>query len=498
MKKRISNLAILCFSILLILSCGRNQKQKSNLGEQFISYLSTDDEVLYYGYVDYSEIKTKSEIESIPELGVFINSQLKKLEEAIDFNQPIFYALKSIDLRGRIFFALKDVNKMKSLLDDVGLFSESEDGFRFFELDEFLLGFNDEFGVLDYNGDSDSFKEEVIAFVNLEAATQEEVYRQVIETKTDILLASRLDIVINDLVNSENNPEKIESLLKELKNSQGLVAINFEKGKATLDIEINGVAENLQQKLDGLFDAKHNAEIVKYLGQNSNDMAFIASLNLEALESFVLDYFMTPEQLKDYYKNLYKSYGENGLLIGGLTGESITNIADGKFGVSLDYTDGSAITEVLGIPGVRYYLGLGKDKQNVFDLISTLSEGDKMTDLGSGFYQYNDDVLKIEDNAILIQNDTDEKFVIGPLKKIKAKNFTKSPVSLYLNAESYYKTNLEEGIEESYFGIAPWEKLDYLTLELDSRAVKLNVFFKNQKDNVLKVLKDQILGEMSE
>ena len=87
---QIVSIAIVLFSLNGCSSADGTKNAKDALS----SFLNNNDNVVAFGNANLKGIMTKSDYQNIPKFGKILTGEMKTLEEMIDFDSPMYYALE--------------------------------------------------------------------------------------------------------------------------------------------------------------------------------------------------------------------------------------------------------------------------------------------------------------------------------------------------------------------------------------------------------------------
>lgn len=493
--KLFSLLFVVCF---IVVACGP-KIGKAELKESVLSYLSSTDDLLYYGYIDYLHIKNQSELQDIPGVGAFIQNKLTAIESAIDVSKPIYFAMSDVQNEVDIpnnstfFFAVKDKDALAHVLEDLGLMRNEKSNLFLYGNNGLSIGFTDDIGVIAYDESGSNLEGEIIqTFATIEKGASKKEFEEVLSKKADLIVASPIINVFQYLTHSDLPfaTTKYSDFLEKIKITQGVTTVQFNDGEISIQSELVFMNGDVQKHLDQIF-SKKNASIINYLGPNTPSSAFTCSVDVVAIENFIESHLMEKEQLKSGLQMFYRSYGDKGALIESIAKGKLTTIWDGVFGMSMNLSP--ELSKENGEESLtRYYVGLGTEKQNIHDLIGSLAKGNKLQNYGDNFYGMGEEsILKVEENFLLIQDKIggQKTFEVGKMDVNQLSEFGAQPISFYFKPT-------EDGKEFNYLGYPAFNVLtpivDIVTLNMNSRKMEIKIQFKNKKENSLKQLKDKL------
>lgn len=489
MYKKLSLSFLVVLIVSLLFSCSSKKSNSSKLEENVTTFVSNTDQIVGFGYVDVDAIKNKSQISEIPELKDVLKKTLGSIEKAVKLKDKVYFAFVGpVKDNGPevnyVFLNIKNKDSLQSLLETTGFsFEKNKDNpnIKIFNDENTAIGFNDNTLVLvDANSNNNPKKLLLLAFDSFNKAKKDKNVAAVLKSKNDIFLAINLE---NSYTNTryfmKDQPEERQSEIKKLfKNGYWTLSVNFNKGNLIAKVDISKVNDQLKELY--LLQNKGSEEIKRNLGPDSANFALALSLNMDNVES-LLNRFGDKKQ-----QGLFQFLNVPAVVKGLIAGESLSGITNGNIGVMMSKKMNKEAFGEMGLYNTHFFLGLGKDSQNIIDLIDTLAGADRIHDLGEGYYRINSGILRLDKNNLVYHiNDSLKKdFKTGPIEKGNGlEHFGEQPLSVYMNLRDDVKTYMLPKLPKSIRHL-----LDYATLQGDNNGFVLKITMKNTTENVLKQL----------
>ncbi|HLV41871.1 MAG TPA: hypothetical protein VKY37_06315 [Brumimicrobium sp.] len=486
MKKQLYYLFIGALMFTLLMGC--KAKSTSELNSDVAKFVSASKEVISYGYIDFNAIKDKSELTKIPDLGSFINQQLSSIEGGVKLSDKIHFAIEGplnkhgMPKNAYLFLSISNKDSLQKMFEEMGFFFEQENDLMVFYDMNMAVGFNENTVVMVSANFGDEPKDILMnAFKSFELSEKDERITEVLSQKTDVLIASHLENLYKTSNTSLENlsEEKQKELEKMVENGQLVFNLDFNKGDLTAKLDISKV--NKKMKDAYFFKDKAANEITKNIGPGNPFIAMALSFDVEKLEDLMERFSPGSE------KSFFSAFGPQGQMIESIVGEEVSDMMNGNIGLMVSSetsTKGSMGVE--NIPNINLYLGLGKNTSNMMDLLDTFSEEEMVQDLGDGYYKYDQSMMLVKDNAIIMHsNDTSkESFKVKPMETIsEVKDFGNKPFTLFMDLKKLVDSdlNMTGGQYDVLIGLT-----DYLIITGDNDEIVLKLVLKNQKDNILK------------
>jgi len=483
---------LLTGALMLALLIGCKAKSTSDLNADVATFVSNSNEVVGYGYIDFNAIMDKSELTQKPEIGSFINEQLSEIKSGLNLSDKIHYALEGpLDKNGTpkytyVFMSIKDKDSLKNMFEEMGFFFEKENDLMVFYDMNMAIGFNDNTAVM-IAGEFGDEATGLLAntFASFKLKEKDERVTEVLAMKTDILIASNLENLYKTSNTSlQNLSQKQQEEIEEMVEDGHLVfSLDFNNGDLTAKLDISKVNEELKEAY--FFKSKGASEINKNIGPGEPFIAMALSLDIDKLEELMSRFSPDSE------KSLFRSFGLQGLMMDTALGDDLSDIMNGNIGFMI--SDKLSDNDVMGmgsIPGINVYLGLGKDNQNMLDLLETFSEEETIQDLGDDYYRYEQSMMLLKDNAVIIHSNDSLKqdFKVEPIQTASVMpDFGNKPLSLFIDLKKFADSelNMTGGQYDMLFGLS-----DHLTITGDNNEFVLKLVLKDKKENILKQLVD--------
>ena len=467
---------------------GCKPKSTSDLNSDVAKFVSSSSEVVSYGYIDFNAIKDKSELTKIPDLGAFVNEQLSSIEGGLKLSDKIHFALEGplnnngMPKNAYVFLSVQNKDSLQNMFEEMGYFFEKENDLMVFYDMSIAIGFNDNIAVMVSANFGDEPKDILLnAFKSFLLKDKDERVTEILAQKTDILIASNIENLYktsNTSLNSLSEDKQIE-LAKMVKGGHLVFSIDFNDGGLKAKLDISKVNEKL--KAAYFFKDKGADEIKKSIGPGEALIAMALSFDVKKLEGLMTKFSPDSE------KSFFSAFGPQGQMIESIVGKEISDMMNGNIGFIVKNEGAKENTMEGGnIPNINLYLGLGKNTQNMMDLIETFSQEEMLEDLGEGYYKYDQSMMLIRDNTVILHsNDTLKKeFKVAPIQPIaEMKDFGNKPFSVFMDLKKFVDSDLDKtgGKFDMLFVLS-----DYLTVTGDNNEIVLELSLKNKKDNILK------------
>lgn len=479
-----------------LISCGA--KSSSDLNADVARFVTSSDEVVGYGYVNVLAIKGKAQLSQIPTIGEFVNKEMESFENSLKLTDKVHYALEGplnndgVPKYAYVFMTVENEDSTLQMFEKMGFFFEKEKDLMVSYDMSMAVGFNENTVVMVSGNFGDDPKDKLLtAFNSFKNEEKDANVTAILATTTDILLAGDLENLYktsNTTLNNleENDQAKINEMVKD---GHFFITVDFNKGNLTAKMDFSRV--NDKMKANAIFKSKVANDVMKNIGPGEPIIAMAMSLDVEKLEKLMQEYSPGAE------KSFYRSMGPMGDMFASLTGEKLSNIMNGDIGIMINNTvNNDTLMESKNITNSHLYLGLGKNPQNMKDLIETFAREEVIADLGEGYFKIDQSMLMMRDKSIVMHsNDTlKSNFKTGEVQKVKGmENFGNKPFSLFVDLKKIGDSELNQtrGQYDVILSIS-----DYMTLTADNEQVVLTVVLKNQDENVLKQVIDVYKEEL--
>lgn len=485
-------------ALTLTLLVGCKAKSTSDLNADVATFVSNSKEIVSYGYVDFTAIKNKSELTEIKELGSFINEQLSSIENGLKLSDKIHFALGGpLDNRGMpnntyLFMSVENKDSLQNMFEEMGFFFEKENDLMVFYDMNMAIGFNENTAVMVYGefGDESADLLEK-TFNSFKLKEKNERITEILAQKTDVLIASHLENLYRTSNTSlQNLPEEKQKELEEMiKDGHLVFNLDFNKGDLSARVDMSKVNKKLKEAF--FFKDKGAKEIINNIGPGTPLIAMALSFDVEKLEDLMERFSPDSE------KSFISSFGPQGMMIESILGEELSDMMNGNIGMIVSSeASKESIMGMGGIPNVNLYLGLGKNTNNMMDLLQTFSEEEKVENLGDGYYKHDQSIMLIRDNAVIMHSEAESKeaFKVAPMQAInEMKDFGNKPFSFFVDLKKFIDSdlNMTGGQYDMLFGLT-----DHLTITGDNNEIVMKLVLKNKNANILKQLVDAYEEEL--
>lgn len=483
--------------VSLLFGCSSKKTNNSDLKANVTSFLSNTEQIVGFGYIDVKALKNKSQIIKIPELKKILEKTLGPIEGAVKLKDKLYYALAgTVKDNGPevnyVFLNIQNKDSLQDLLEKMGYYfkrSKVNSDIKIYDDESTALGFDDHTLILVMaNFDHDPKELLLNAFASFNKTKENSGVAEILDSREDILLAVELEhFLANTPIISKHLPEENQSGIEELvKNGYWTLGVQFNQGNLTVEMDVSRVNDQLKALYP--FKDKPNPEIQQNLGTDSTNFLIALSLNMDHVDS-LLNYF-GKKQKQHLFKLLYLPLIVKGLI----ASEGLSGLTNGDLGAMVSNKMDKKALMGMGTYNKNFFLGLGKNRQNIIDLIDTLAGADQIHDLGDGYYQIDNGMIRLNKNNLTYQphSSSKEDFKTGRIKlSADLTHFGEQPLSIYMNLQDDKRNTLVYGIPKTISQI-----LDYSTLQGDNDGFTLKIVTKNQDENVLKLFLEAYKQEL--
>lgn len=485
-------LSIIFISTFLI-GCS---KSSSDLNSDVALFVSSSDDIVGYGYVNLVAIKGKAQLSQIPTIGEFVNKEMKSIENSLKLSDKIHFAAEGplnndgLPKYAYVFMTVENEDSTLQMFEKMGFFFEKEGNLMVSYDMNMAVGFNENTAVLVSGNFGDDPKDKLMnAFSTFNGkkkdAEKSKHVTEILAQTTDILIAGNLENLYKTSNTSLNNLEESDQAeIKEMvKDGHVFLTVDFNNGDLTAKMDFSRVNDKLKE--NAFFKKNIASDILKNIGPGEPVIAMAMSFDIEKLEKLMKEFSPNSE------KSLYSSFGPMGEMFSTLAEDDISNLLDGNIGlmISSEVSKDTAIG-VSNMPNSHMYVGLGKNPQNMKDLVETYAREEQITDLGEGYYKIDKSVMLMKDKSIVLHsNDTSRaQFKTGEIKSVDGmKDFGAKPFSLFVDLKKLSHIELYENKDQ--FGVV-LSIADYLSVTADNEQIVLKLVMKNKNENILKQVID--------
>ncbi|WP_107039176.1 hypothetical protein [Brumimicrobium mesophilum] len=479
---------------LLIVSCGA--KSTSDLNSDVAVFVSSSEDVVGYGYVNLVAIKGKAQLSQIPTIGEFVNDEMKSIENSLKLSDKIHYALEGplnkdgLPKFAYIFMTVENEDSTLQMFEKMGFFFEKENDLMVSYDMNMAVGFNENTAVLVSGNFGDDPKDKLLnAFSTFNVKKSDQIKNdnvtEILAQTTDILVAGNLENLYKTSNTSLNNlkAEEKAEIMEMVKDGHASLTIDFNNGDLTAKLDFSRVNDKLKAK--SFFKENVASDVMKNIGPGQPIFALAMSLDIEKLEKMMKEFSPNSE------KSLYSSFGPMGEMFSTLAEDDISNLLDGNIGMMISSeVSTDTIMGTSGIPSSHLYVGLGRNPQNMKDLVETYARENQIVDLGEGFYKIDKSIMLMKDKSIVLHsNDTSRlQFKTGEIEYTESmKDFGNTPFSLFVDFKKLSDSELYKARSEFdvILSIA-----DYMSLTADNEQIVMKLVMKNKGDNILKQVID--------
>jgi predicted house-cleaning noncanonical NTP pyrophosphatase (MazG superfamily) len=478
-------LSIIYFTAILLIfsSCKTEKKVDCPTVDYVNSFLAENKEVVFYGGIGIDDLINKTGILNIGSVGQTFGEQIDEVKMSLALDERIYFALEgplSRDGMPKSFYFFVNVRskeKVNELLTENGYFFEEEEGVMIAEDVTSAIGYTNDLIIAVSSEYGEDVKKLLLdAFKEANAKKSNENIAQNLARTGDLLFVSHLEnLYATSNTDLNKLPEEKQKELQEMaKNTHVATTLAFEKGRMVLETFTN-FNENMEKF--AIFDESGSANVKSKLGPGTGYAAMAINLDMNKIDAIIQEY--NP----DIMEELYREMGPTASLIKGITGDRLSSIMSGAFGVALLSKPGSM--EFAKDPKMHLYAGMGKSSEMIANLFADLLSAGDVQKLADGVYQMDRAIAKIEKNEMVMWSGMDAKDGEISFQNLDVPSnipsFGDKPFSMYIDLSEMDIDNL--GVDPMMAELS--QMGDFISLEADNSGGKLIVQLKNTKDNFL-------------
>jgi hypothetical protein len=509
-------LSFLPILILLIASCGDEAPKKTEQKNWFdaetdysfqskaVNLISNEENIMAYGSIKMNQILKKGLFDSemakssVVKLGI---KELNTINEALDMNTPIYYALQKGDSPEEsnvlLFGKVKDQNKMIENLEEQIPYAnrEESDNYSIFYDEEMIMGIGKEQFVIKISPmlqlDIRTPKDDIVKLMSsLNSETSNPSVASIFSESKDMTMAFDYKELMTmvQAASPTNYYNNMNDMVLDLYD-QVAMDLSFEEGAIKMLYHWN-----YKKGMDEFdFFKPESKDVVAQLGTGSPVMAFAANIDVENIEKFRKKYY--PESISNQLESMELEESikemipdELAVIEALIMKEGIKSFIDGRFGAALFMNDG----EELGTPDFNFMAGIGPNMADMIkEGIKEFPEMSMFVDMMNQF-TLND--------QILLGYSSEEYAPKGTniLKTEKFKNFGNKPISLFIDFSKIPKEGLLKGIDRSLADYEPLlDMVDAITMEFDMTEGNITIHTKDANKNALTYIMDRLSDMIS-
>jgi hypothetical protein len=459
------------FSIILLLSCNKNNQGEDSTIKSVTSFINETKNITVFGKIKTQSILNKAEYQKIPKIGLVLSSVINEFKNTVDLNNPIYYALEGPfdkNAMPNTIYAFIKIQSSDSLIDNLtqkGYDFNKAKNFDFTEIGKISIGISNNLAIIITKQNKiNSEKELAIIFEK----TRKQSFEK--ENKIGKILKSNEVIVIgvnyNSLYSTANTElnklsiDKQNELNDITENSYSKLSISFNKGELKLITE-NYISEKFKEILF-LKDNNSTEQFITKLGNGSPRMGLTLNLDLNKIENFISKYTNTS------FTKLAEKIGgplQMAIMMGGE--KPLSNLFSGEFGAIII---GEPKEDGTFIPDFNIYLGLGKKGKPLAEMAqSFLSNGTMKTIVDrKGIYCYSS-----EKNMTLINSNLN--------LPDNLKDFGLKPISGFINLK-----DMDMSSFELTGGLKIFNIIESIKFNMDNKKGEIVITSKDKSKNILK------------
>lgn len=477
--KNINNLFRIAFIaiVLISISACTTADGTKNAKDALSSFLNENDKVVAFGNANLKGIMTKSDYQNIPKFGKILNGEMETLEEMIDFDSPMYYALEGPIENGPEvtygFLQIKDSEKLVKKMTKDGFDFTKVDDISFTEDGDFALGLIENMAiVISKPGQFDGEKMMVEAFAKIKGKSSGGKIDEILAQEGDVVLGMNVSSLYStsDKTLSGISVAKQKEIEELVKDSYVQTVFKFEDGAGIIESK-NYFSTELEELL--FFKSDDSAPILAQLGSGNARLGISLNLDMQKMQDFLNDY--SPEAIDELGDALGPVF-QGAMMLSGKQG--LAAFLDGRVGAVMIGDPGENGSM---IPDFNAFVGMTKKGQD----LATMAED---MDFGFGQLVLNDGGLSMSSNEKLSNAAKGKKLSLPG----GCKDFGKSGISAFVNLDGLDMDEFDLEGEENILKI-----VKYITFDYDEKGGRLYIKAKKGQENVLKQAMDVLVKELS-
>lgn len=479
---KIQGLLFIVVFTVLITACGGAKHE--GLDKYVGQYLDDNLDAVIAMRMDISSIMKKSDLQNIPEIGVQLLETFNSIDSSMALDEKIYIVASGpfdedgVPENTALFISVKNKEEAARMFNEMGYFFEVENGVNLHDEDGLAIGFTEDLAIIGMtppNADARMFVNQ--AFTKSKKGKVNAVAMKNMDYEGDIVFSVNLQNLYTTSNTDLNKlpiqqQEKVEKLVQ---NSFINTALNFNTGEIVMETHFE-FSEYLQKAM--FLNEEGNKDVFSKLGPGKPIAAFSVNLNLDKMESFMMDVY--PEGIKDIYKNL----GPQGLILKAIGGGKLSNFVNGQFALAIT---GFSEMMVFAIPQVNIFSGLGASSGDFSELLMALLEGQEAEKVGEGIFDYEGMKIKFNSSSIFATTDTsltNEQLGNSAIELPDGlSDFGNKPFTFYIDFTTLKSGDAEMMTREMEVVI---QELEYIYFEADNKKAKLIIKTTDGSVNVLK------------
>ena len=472
---QIVSIAIVLFSLNGCSSADGTKNAKDALS----SFLNNNDNVVAFGNANLKGIMTKSDYQNIPKFGKILTGEMKTLEEMIDFDSPMYYALEGPLANGTGpettygFLQIKDSEKLVKKMTKDGFDFTKVKNINFTEDGDFALGLTENMAiVISKSGQFDGEKLIVKAFDQIKGKSSGGKIDEILAQEGDVVLGMNVSSLYStsDKSSSGLSVAKQKEIEELVNDSYVQTVFKFEDGAGIIESK-NYFSNELEQQL--FFKSDNSAPILAQLGSGNARLGISLNLDMQKMQNFLNDY--SPEAI-DELGNALGPVFQGAMMLSGKKG--LSAFLDGRVGAVMIGDPGANGSM---IPDFNAFVGMTKKGQDLAAMAEDM-------DFGFGQLNLNDGGVSMSSNENLSSASKGNNLVLPD----GCKDFGKSGISAFVNLDGLDMDEFDLEGEQNILKI-----IKYVTFDYDENGGRLYIKAKKGQDNVLKQAMDVLVKELS-
>lgn len=484
-------LLLICYGILLFFNRCSQPPNKIPLDEMVSRFINQTDSIIGYGAIDINTLAQKADIESIPTMGKAAAQLLKTIKKGVRLSSTIYFALRgeNIDSLSQpkftyIFVDIKDADDFQSLFEGMGYQFNNKNGIRLASDNTTAIGITEKRAVLlmGKNNNAHTLINKIeAAFNSFKVKKIPPLAKEIFHQKADFIFAFNLNkSMIKSGVSACGLPTNfVRHLPSHSKNNPIVFSLNFEQGKLVSTLDLSHLQDSLSRLL--FLDTSAASPVLNHLGGKPVSAALAISLNVKKLDN-LLGLFSS-----DHSLSFLRKWGKIGVILEGLANGNLQHLIRGKMGIMVPKDQPK---------NLRFYAQLGKEKQNIIDLLHTFAKADTVKEISPLLFRYHHSLLKIDQSGSFIYQSIGQKksdLHVGALQLDSTiPHFGATPLALFIDMQTMKKSI---PLLKSFSSFLEGSK--FLYLRGNNKKITLTLSFTDKKKNAIRQIIDGYMKNFS-
>jgi len=463
-------IAAFSFSIILLLSCDKNNQGEDLTIKSVTSFINETKNITVFGKIKIQSILNKAEYQKIPKIGLVLSSVINEFKNTVDLNNPIYYALEgpfdknALPNTIYVFIKIQSSDTLVNNLTQKGYDFNKYKDFNYTEINNTNIGISKNLAVIMFTKNkikSENEFNKIFEKCNRKSFQIGNKIEKILKSNEDIVLGLNYHSLYSTANTSLNkiSLEKQKEINDITENSFSKITISFNKGELKLNTE-NYVSNKFKEIL--FLNENNSKQIISKLGNGEPRVGLILNLNLVKIENFINKYTNTS------YAKIGEEIGgplQMAIMMGG--DNPLSNLFSGQFGALLI---GEPKNDGTFIPDFNLFLGLGDKGQPLAEMAkSFLSNGTMKTVVnrkGISCYSSEKNMPLLNSNLKLPDN---------------LKDFGLKPISGFINLKDMDMSSFELTGGMKIFNI-----IESIKFNMDNTNGEMIIKTKDKTKNILK------------